>query len=320
MAFSTKPGPLSSHGIWLPSRTPGSLGILDQGDPDLCTLLGDSPGPLGFLDHADVSLPRAVFAGSQVEAMGRTKEGVPVTAGALPTQSQGKDKITAEQLKQIFGNASTDFLKKVADELNTDLAKYGLDTRLRRAHFFAQVREESGAEMKAAVESLAYGEAGLKATFKYYRDHPKEAAVDSYERDAKTRKITRAASQETIANNVYASRNGNGDAKSGDGWSYRGRGFIQVTGRANYKAAAAKYQEVYGDKTVDFEKTPDLMAQFPYTVRSAVCYWLQHGLQKKADAGDKDADVDSITKVINLHTESYAQRRTHFKTAYKAFE
>ncbi|WP_423599662.1 glycoside hydrolase family 19 protein [Roseateles sp. MS654] len=322
MASSTKPGPLSAHDGWLPSRTPGPLGILDQGDPDVCTLLGDTPGTLGILDHADVGLAPVFFTGSPLlsPAAGRTASGLAVTSGTVPERSLAKDRISAEQLQQIFKNASADLLKQVADELNKDLAKYGLDTRLRRAHFFAQVREEAGAEMKASVESLAYGEAGLKATFKYYRDHPKEAANDSYARDAKTRKVTRAADQQTIANNVYASRNGNGDAKSGDGWSYRGRGFIQVTGRANYKAATTKYREVYGDKSVDFEISPDLMAQFPYTIRSAVCFWLQHNLHKKADAGDTDTDVNNITKVINLHTESYEQRRTHFKIAYKAFE
>ena len=99
----------------------------------------------------------------------------------------------------------------------------------------------------------------------------------------------------------------------GDGWKFRGRGLIQVTGRANYKAAA-QYGKLYGD-AVDFEADPDKMEDFPYTVRSAVCFWIEHGLQYLADKGEIDANVDSITQAINLDTDSYANRRANFKTA-----
>ena len=208
----------------------------------------------------------------------------------------------------------------MADELNADRVAYGLDTVLRRAHFFAQVRQEGGAGLQAQVESLNYSPDSLKATFKYYRLHPAEALTDGYERDAKTHKITRGAGQETIGNNVYANRNGNGDSASGDGWNFRGRGLIQVTGRSNYADATAQYRKLYTGAAVDFEKTPELMADFPWAVRSAVCFWIQHDLHMLADRGSADADVDRITAVINLNTDSYADRRANFGTAHNAFK
>jgi putative chitinase len=223
--------------------------------------------------------------------------------------------ITKEQLKTIFPGAETDYLQQVADDLNADLATYGLDTVLRKSHFFAQVRQEAGPRLEANVESLNYSPAGLKSTFKYYRDHADDAVVDGYERDPKTQKITRPAAMQTIANNVYAGRNGNGNAAN-----FRGRGFIQVTGRSNYAATTQQYGKLYPGGGVDFESNPDLMVRFPYGVRSAVCYWVKNNLQILADRGDTAEDVDRITTVINSKTESYQDRRDNFTLACNAFK
>lgn len=322
MANSKIPGPLNYYDGWTSAHTPGPMGYLDHGDPNVCTLMGDTPGPLGIMDYADPSLPW--FGDDLNPLLGRTRDGVRLslgTEGRVPEVNAGSsEKITLQQLKTIFTAASDDYLQKVVNELNTDLAKYGLDTVLRRSHFFAQVRQEGGAGLEANVESLKYSPEGLKANFKYYRDHPDEAVTDGYEKDAKTRKITRAADQKLIANNVYASRNGNGNAASGDGWSFRGRGLIQVTGRSNYADITSQYGKLYSGSGVDFEKTPELMAEFPYTIRSAVCFWISHGLHKLADKGSQDADVNRITEVINKHTDSYGERRSNFKVAYNAFK
>ena len=86
----------------------------------------------------------------------------------------------------------------------------------------------------------------------------------------------------------------------GDGWKFRGRGLIQVTGRANYKAAAAQYGKLYGD-AVDFEADPDKMEDFPYTVRSAVCFWIEHGLQYLAD---KPPASQCLSPLLIQHRET----------------
>ena len=119
---------------------------------------------------------------------------------------------------------------------------------------------------------------------------------------------------------MYASRIGNGNAASGDGWAFRGRGLKQVTGRANYVTTTQRYAKLYPSSAVDFEKTPDLMAEFPYSLRSAVCFWIENGLHLLADAGSEAAHVDAITAVVNKYTDSYAARRGHFNTAWAAFK
>jgi putative chitinase len=226
--------------------------------------------------------------------------------------------LTAEQLAKLFSKADNGYLQRVAAELNTDLKKYGLENRLRKAHFFAQVREESGASLQSTEESLAYSPQGLQTQFKYFRTHKDEAETDGYAKDPKTGKITRSADQQAIANNAYASRNGNGDASTGDGWKYRGRGLIQVTGRGNYAAIATQYKTLYAD-AADFENSPELLAEFPYSLRSAVCFWIKNGLESLADRGGADKDVDRITTVVNANTPSKQQRRDNFRKAYSAF-
>ena len=325
MANSKVPGPIGLHRNSPLVRTPGPLGLNDHADPTQCSVFGDSPGILGVSDYADPTLP--VFGDDlnfSMDWLGRTYSGLALrlpSSGIVPAQAlKPVGAITANQLQKIFSAASSEFMEQVASELSTNPAKYGLDTALRRAHFFAQVRQEGGAAMEAKVESLNYSPEGLKTTFKYYRLHPAEALSDGYTRDGKTHKISKHADEQSIGNKAYADRNGNGHALTGDGWNYRGRGLIQITGRSNYAAATLQYKSLYSDQNISFEASPDLMGDFPYTVRSAVCFWMQHQLHKLADRGAKVSDVDRITKIVNLHTGSYGDRRANFKVAYRAFK
>jgi len=321
MAGSSKQQPLSSKlSLWPPPRTPGPLGRNDQGDPDLTTLLGDTPGPLGLLDLADPTLLFSSSA-STIAFLGGNLLACSLQDAGTNQPKDKMDTITVGQLDAIFPDADDDYLGQVAAELNTDLPKYGLDTVLRRAHFFAQVRQEAGAGLEAQVESFEYSPSALITTFGYYKKHKDEAEQDGYAKDPKTGKKTRHANQDVIANKVYGGRTdlGNGDAASGDGWQFRGRGFIQVTGRDNYTSLAAHYKSIYGGGA-DFVTNPDLVASFPYSVRSAVCFWVSHGLPRLADHGSTNADVDAITAVINASTTSYGDRQTNFKAALKAFQ
>ena len=296
------------------SRIPGPLGLspgqpTDWHVPLMCAphdqgafgaqALRDTPGPLGFMDWADPSLMASA-------------KGAKATGAAMSTA------ITTVQLKKIFPGAQYDHLSRIADELNVDPTSYGLGSALQKAHFFAQVREECGPRLEVRVENLNYSPKLLKLNFSYYAKNPNEAVSDGYATDEKTKKVVRRADTEQIANKVYANRIGNGDAESGDGWKFRGRGLIQITGRANYAACSKKYRVLYPGADDDFEKNPELLEQFSIAVRSAVCYWIQHGLDLLAD-GSGDAKVDRITAVINKKTTSYPERREHFKVAYDAF-
>ena len=169
-------------------------------------------------------------------------------------------------------------------------AKFEINTPLRLAHFLAQCGHESGG-FKLVKENLNYGAKGLLGIFpKYF--NAETAAL--YERKP-----------EKIANVVYASRMGNGDKTSGDGWKFHGRGFIQLTGHDNYKAFSAAINE-------DCVANPDLVAT-KYPLASAAWFFHKNGLHKIADEGATDAVVTKVTKRVNGGTIGLVDRIKHFK-------
>lgn len=159
--------------------------------------------------------------------------------------------------------------------------KYGLNTKLRIAHFMAQIEHESG--LKPISENLNYSASGLIRVFrKYFSD------VEA---------INFANQPQRIANRVYANRMGNGDEKSGEGWKYRGRGFIQVTGKINYHQLA-------NDTDLDCLKNPDLLLEEANAMISALWFWNLKGLNKLSDKND----LKGITKIINGGYNGLAHR------------
>ena len=182
----------------------------------------------------------------------------------------------------------------VIAQLPDTIAKFELNTPLRLAHFLAQAGHESGG-FKAVNENLNYGAKGLLTTFKKY--FPDEATAKLYERKP-----------EKIANIVYASRMGNGDKSSGEGWKYRGRGYIQLTGKSNYTAFDAVVTE-------SIINNPDLVAT-KYPLLSAAWFFHKNGLHKIADKGATDAVVTEVTKRVNGGTIGLADRIKHFKEYY----
>jgi predicted chitinase len=191
-------------------------------------------------------------------------------------------KTRVEMLKEM--GVSTEDAEQYLDDLELTLPKYGIaDSKVRLAHFFSQVLHESGC-MRYDMENLNYSAKALRAVFGKYFKTAKQA--DGYARQP-----------EKIANRVYANRMGNGAESSGDGWKYRGRGLIQLTGKDNYKAFAKWMSD---DRIVD---DPDLVAS-EYAVHSAVFYWDKNNLNKIAD---KD-DVVRMTKRINGGTNGLAHR------------
>jgi predicted chitinase len=231
------------------------------------------------------------------------------------------NKITVDQLKKIFPAAGEDYLQNIADELNTDLPKYKLDTILRRAHFFAQVREEAGASLKANEENLNYKLSALQP-FKYYRMHPVEAQRDARIDDPHNKKKPlQLANQEAIANHAYGNREGNGDASTGDGWRYRGRGIFQLTFKNNYSAFENDYPIYWSGTSPNFSRNPEKIKEFPYNVRSAVWFWLSNKIYQIADKGSTDEIVEGVTSKINPGKLHLSHRQDNFKNlTYPAFK
>ena len=192
-------------------------------------------------------------------------------------------KTRIEMLKEM-GVSDVD-AKQYIGHLEQVLPKYGIaDSRLRLAHFFAQILHESGC-MRFDMENLNYSSEALRQVFgKYFTT---KAEADAYARQP-----------EKIANRVYANRMGNRGEASGDGWRFRGRGLIQLTGRNNYTAFA----EWVDDERIMEE--PDRVSS-EYAVHSAVFFWDQNSLNRFAD---KD-DVVGLTKKINGGENGLAHRR-----------
>ena len=183
----------------------------------------------------------------------------------------------------------------VIAQLPDTIAKFELNTPLRLAHFLAQAGHESGG-FKAVNENLNYGAKGLLGIFKKY--FPTEAKAKEYERKP-----------EKIANLVYGGRMGNGPEVTGEGYKFRGRGYIQLTGKDNYKAFDAVVAE-------NILETPDLVAT-KYPLLSAAWFFHKNGLHKIADGGATDAVVTSVTKRVNGGTIGLPDRIKHFKEYYE---
>ena len=173
-------------------------------------------------------------------------------------------------------------------------AKFQINTPLRLAHFLAQCGHESGG-FRATQENLNYSAKGLNGIFKKY--FPTEAAAAAYARNP-----------EKIANKVYGGRMGNGPESSGEGYKFRGRGYIQLTGKENYTA----FGKAIGE---DIPSNPDKVAS-QYALLSAAWFFSKNGLHKMADGGATDAVVTSITKRVNGGTIGLADRIKHFKEYY----
>jgi putative chitinase len=197
--------------------------------------------------------------------------------------------MTNFKLTSLKGHVPDSVIAQIPDTA----AKFGITTPLRLAHFLAQVAHESG-NFKAVTENLNYSAAGLKKIFPRYF--------------AGTLNESYARQPEKIANRVYSSRMGNGDEKSGEGWRYRGRGFVQLTGKSNYAAF---------DKTVDDDilANPDLVAT-KYPLASAAWFFNSNKLWTICDRGADDATVTAVTKRVNGGTIGLADRIKHFKEYY----
>jgi putative chitinase len=171
------------------------------------------------------------------------------------------------------------------------MEKFGVNTPLRLAHFLAQCGHESGG-FRLTQENLNYSAKGLMGIFKKY--FPTQALADAY-----------ARKPEKIANRVYGNRMGNGPETSGEGFKFRGRGYIQLTGKQNYTAFDLAVED-------DILANPDLVSS-KHALSSAAWFWKKNGLNLIADTGSSTEVVTKITKRVNGGTIGLADRIKHFK-------
>jgi putative chitinase len=231
------------------------------------------------------------------QANGLTPDGIVGDAtwakmfGAAPVAAPAATPIppSSFKLEKLAGHVPAAVIAQIPDTA----AKFGITNPLRLAHFLAQCGHESGG-FKAVNENLNYSADGLKKIFgKYFPGNLNE----SYARQP-----------EKIAARVYASRMGNGDEASKEGFKFRGRGYIQLTGKSNYTSFA----KFIGEDTV---ANPDLVAT-KYPLASAAFFFQSNGLWAICDKGADTATVTAVTKRVNGGTIGLADRIKHFNEYY----
>ena len=204
--------------------------------------------------------------------------------------------LTENQLKQLIpGNKYVSYWHHALEQLLPD---YDINTPRRIAAFVAQCAHESGG-FTALQENLNYKSDTLRRLFPKY--FPTDELAKEY--------AARSNKQEAIANRIYAGRMGNGDESSGDGFRFRGRGLIQLTGRSNYQAFADSI-EVDG-RPLKIDEVPEYLSCFEGAAQSACWYWETNALNKFADADD----ILGMTKRINGGTIGLNDRIKHYKHA-----
>lgn len=198
--------------------------------------------------------------------------------------------MNSEQLAQAL-HMSPAKAEEWIDAINTTFETFGIETLEQQASFLGQCAHESNG-FTALVENLNYKAESLCKVW------PKRfsslEAAQPYHRNP-----------EAIANKVYANRMGNGDEESGDGWNFRGRGLIQLTGRDNYRACG----EALG---ADLESDPDLVSTPMYAALSAGWFWHKNHLNNIAE------DITAVTKKINGGTHGLEDRVARTQQALNA--
>ncbi|SMG09142.1 glycoside hydrolase family 19 protein [Paraburkholderia susongensis] len=168
------------------------------------------------------------------------------------------------------------------DPINTALDEFSISDPRDIAAFLATCAHES-TNFTQLVENLNYGAQGLSNTWERYSSTGKRGGLPN----ALAKRLERRP--EAIANNVYANRLGNGNEASGDGWRYRGRGIIQLTGRANYTDAARAL-------VIDIVTRPDLVEEPRNAARTAGYWWSRNGASRHGAAGDMLA----VSRLVNI--------------------
>ena len=240
--------------------------------------------------------------------------------------------MTLTAMQQTCKNPTLATLKRYVEPLCRLMEEYHIDTTLRQAHFLSQICQESG-EFRYTEENLRYSATRLREVFPKYFHNADAAKAAAY-------------NPEAIANIVYANRMGNGAPATGDGYTFRGRGLIQLTGRRNYEnflthlrtipratvlnanlLAVLEPEQLRALQTALNDQCPDPAAAIAplltipeLAVRSACFFWTLNSLNLIADRGESDTVVTEITRRVNGGTMGLSQRKVYFYRAFRSLQ
>ena len=217
--------------------------------------------------------------------------GMTPIAGASPPAG-APTSVTADQIRTIMPNAGGQ-ADQYADALNSAMTAHGITAPEQRAAFLAQIAVESG-DLNNTSENLNYS--AQRLTHVWPRRFPNVAAAAPY-----------AHNPEALGNRTYADRLGNGDEASGDGYRYRGRGLMQVTGRDNYRR-------------LGFEDNPDALANPITAADTAATFWANNNLNGRTQTALDRAHYDEISRAVNGGDNGISERWAAYQRALAALQ
>ncbi len=246
--------------------------------------------------------------------------------------------ISIENMKKIFPNSHEFVREEVRILFNKYAALFGISTPERISQFFAQVKAEVGDDLVGKEESLWYSVEALKSKFaRYFGRYPEEADALGYKRISmaeynslpasvkggyrviKGKAYSQLPQEDEIAKRIYCCSvpGQNFHLIAGgcsEGLSYKGKGFIQLTWKENYKEVERVLKRKIPNENVNIVANPEQILETKYGLLSALGFWEWKGLNAKS--GDGTVHTDDITKVVNLYTDSYEKRRENFEFIY----
>lgn len=243
-------------------------------------------------DPAEEALQIAASDAKQAAADGENPDGTPIVYDDKEPTAIASDGalVTAGNINALFPQNKTP--KDLADIMNFNFPKYDIVNKQRIAAFLSQAGHESNG-FTVMKENLNYSADGLRKIFgKYFKD----VNPDDY-----------AKKPEKIANRVYANRMGNGDEASGDGYKFRGRGYIQLTGKDNYTKFGKSLSITNLDEVIKYIETPT------GALESALWFWYSNKLNAIADTGN----VEKTTRRINGGTIGLEDRQRLYDLAMR---
>lgn len=202
-----------------------------------------------------------------------------------------------KKLGQVFTTATDQSLNDFWDYFNAYARGFQIDAEVNENFFLAQVKAEVGTNLESVRENLNYSCQALKDTFSYYSKSTSEANADG-------RCNGHDANQPTIGNKAYANRIGNGSVSSGDGYLFRGGGFFQLTGRANYQAVVDQIYDDIGHK-MSAEEYAGIITEVGAGLLGAMAFWELNGMYNCSN-------IDCCTEIINKYTNTYDTREQYY--------
>ncbi len=239
-----------------------------------------------------------------------------------------KEKITLEQIESLFGVLPNHkaFRQEIVDNLNKYIFDSGkdihIDTCLRKAHFFAQVGAETSGinpDWMVETDAVPYGASNITASLFGER-------ATKLSSQGKINEYCAERPQKKLLSFLYAAENGfgngNGNEASGDGYTFRGRGLKQLTGRGNYKQASTYLKEIFPDEYIDLEANPDKVKEAKYAVLSAIAYWESVEVWKTADTikVSTDDNIKKIRRTVNGGTAGWKKAKEYFEKGIDVFK